>query len=206
MIPDLHIEVDSETSSGSIRLESPGGEIEVLEESQGGGGLLVLVAEQTALLSLPGASDGAGVSIVRESVDETIAIEAEPEISLIGGLQGISGLSGDGSAGTYPAAGPLGGHRAVTFDDAGAIIYADSSFPRPAQGLIRNAVAAGANVAVQKDGAMNGFSGLVPRARYFLGTDGNLTLTAPEEGIYQSVGTAATPQILIVEISQPVYL
>lgn len=77
----------------------------------------------------------------------------------------------------------------------------------PAHAFIRVASPIGASVYVQVDGLLNGLSGLITGASYFLDTPGQLTAVAPSvSGISQRVGTAVAGDTLLVQIEPPVYL
>lgn len=137
---------------------------------------------------------------------EATTIAKEGGIQVTVGRQGPAGISGVDGAGDFEAGETIGGHRAVYFDGAGKLRKATSETGgNAAVAIIRNAATAGAQTKIYKDGSVNGFSGLTPGARYFLGTDGVITETPPTSGIYQALGTAASATILIVEIGEPVY-
>jgi hypothetical protein len=137
-------------------------------------------------------------------IGASIQIEGSRTIGLSVGTQGPAGAAGDGGSGSYLAETSIPGHRLVRFNDDGNLVVATSD-TEPAVALVRDAIDAGERGRIYKDAQVNGFSGLEPGKRYFLSATGAITKTAPSTGIIQSVGTAASPTILIVEIGEPAY-
>jgi len=176
----------------------------------------VNLATRTALstVAVPGSDSRAFLEGSGDSVTVTVGGTDRPLVAMapakridIGlARQGPRGTSGDNGAGEFEAGEAIGGHRLVYFDASGLLRVASSSEPNAAVGLVRDAVSSGQNARVYKDGAVNGFTGLQPGARYWLSSIGTVTATPPATGIVQPLGTAATDTILIVEIGEPVYL
>ena len=136
-----------------------------------------------------------------------VTIAAAPRVVTVGSRQGIAGPPGPGSEiEIYTAAVSLGGHRAVALDDAGELVYADAVLGIPAIGVIRDAFAAGAEVAVYRAGRVGGFTGLTPAAPYYIASTGLLSLTAPAEGVLQPVGVAASATELLVDPDYPTFI
>ena len=121
--------------------------------------------------------------------------------------QGPAGAPGTSAeAETYTAAVTLGGHRAVSLDETGELIYASAALSIPAIGVIRDAVTAGAEVTVYRAGKVTGFTGLTPRATYYLAETGLLSLTPPTSGVLQPLGVAASATELLVDPDYPTFL
>lgn len=199
------IELATAPGEPALRLSVPGSTVEIIDQ----GGSMALRLE---------APDGAGTEVRIERPDRAaivkitdgsaqVTVSPSPELRLTAGLQGPRGLSGDGGAGTIEAGETIGGHRAVYIDAAGLLRKAtsDGATPKAAVAILRNATTVGTDGIIYKDGSVNGFTGLTPGARYFLGSDGAITETPPTAGIYQALGTASSASILIVEIGEPVY-
>ena len=83
---------------------------------------------------------------------------------------------------------------------------ADAANNLPAHGFVRPATVAGAKVLVDDTGDLNGLSGLVRGITYFLSatTPGTITATPPNNGLVQRLGIATAPDVLLVEIEQPI--
>jgi len=141
------------------------------------------------------------------TVRPRVEIAASPRLAVVGGRQGIAGPPGPGSEiEIYTAAATLGGHRAVALDEDGRIVYASAALGIPAIGIIRDAVAEGAEVAVHRAGRVSGFAGLAPGRTYFLDSTGLMALTAPGSGVLQPLGFAASETELLVDPDYPTFL
>jgi hypothetical protein len=140
-------------------------------------------------------------------VSSRVEIAAAPRVVTVGAKQGIAGPPGPGAEiEIYTAAVPLGGHRAVALDASGTLIYAASDLGIPAIGVIRDAVASGADVAVYRAGRVGGFTGLVPGSVYYLASTGLLTLTPAGSGVLQPLGIAASTTEFLVDPDYPTFL
>jgi hypothetical protein len=136
-----------------------------------------------------------------------LIVQAPPRSLVIGGRQGIAGPPGPGAEiEIYTAAVSIGGHRAVALDASGEIIYASSALNLSAIGIVRDAVTAGAEVAVYRAGRVAGFSGLTPGATYYLSAAGTLSLTPPASGVLQPLGIAASATEMLVDPDYPTFL
>lgn len=150
--------------------------------------------------------------IVTIEGDETVIITREPEITVLDiGTQGPPGPAGEmGSAYVeFPAAVPLGGHRAVRLL-AGEAIYADHNTVADANlvlGITRGAVAAGALAQIQTNGLMTESSwAWTPDLPVFVGPVGTLTQIAPLAGFNLIVGIATSPTQIFIGARMPIVL
>lgn len=87
-------------------------------------------------------------------------------------------------------------------NDTGARVrLADNSNTRPAHGFVLAAVTSGNNATVYRSGANTGLSSLTIGARYYLGTAGAATATAPtgSGSILQYLGTSESDTSIIFE-------
>lgn len=129
--------------------------------------------------------------------------------------QGVPGPQGEaGQAGTsfltYPALGPISGHRAVHLTPESTVIYADGGSVGTAfsvLGISMNAAASGDPVNVQFMGEMiePSWNWEVSRP-IFCGVDGVLTQTQPSEGFSLVIGVAISPTKIIVGVKSPIIL
>lgn len=150
--------------------------------------------------------------IVTIEGDETVIITREPEITVLDiGTQGPPGPAGEMGAAyvEFPAAVPLGGHRAVRVL-AGEAVYADSSTVADANlvlGITRGAVAEGALAQIQTAGLMTEVSwSWTPDAPVFVGTNGTPTQTPPLAGFNLIVGIATSPTQIFIGAKSPIVL
>jgi len=150
--------------------------------------------------------------IVTIDGEDTVIVTREPEIILLDvGTQGPPGPPGEmGSAYVeFPAAAPLGGHRAVRVQ-AGEAVYADSGVIADANlvlGITRGAVVEGALAQIQTGGLMTEVSwAWTPDAPVFVGAVGVLTQTAPLAGFNLIVGVATGPTQIFIGARMPIVL
>jgi hypothetical protein len=86
---------------------------------------------------------------------------------------------------------------------------ADASNSRDAHGFVKEAVTAGNNATVYFEGPNSNLTGLVPGARYYLGTGGNPTITPPTfpaSQISQFLGIAISTSAINTDIDDYVVL
>ena len=78
---------------------------------------------------------------------------------------------------------------------------ADNSNTRPAHGFVLDTVASGNTATVYLSGQNTGLASLTPGTRYYLGTAGAVTATAPSASgeILQYLGTADSPTSIVFE-------
>jgi len=112
--------------------------------------------------------------------------------------------------GTYTHLGGLAVGDAVYLSASGQVALADANGPgtQPVIGLVQSVV--GGTCVVQYSGEMAGFSGLVPRAIYYLSTSGvsgsTITATAPDIPpetpplISQKIGIAKSATVLLIKV------
>lgn len=107
-----------------------------------------------------------------------------------------------------PAAIDLGSGRFLHLLPDGTATYADAAAGRPAHGYTREAVVDGATVSMRVGGKLTGLSGLTPGAVYYLSatTPGVAVVAPPATGFVQRLGTASTPDTLLVAIEPPILL
>lgn len=88
---------------------------------------------------------------------------------------------------------------------AAGVRLADNSNNRPAHGFVLAAAASGANATVYRVGRNSGLTGLTAGTRYFLGTAGAITATAPStpNAIIQSLGVAGNETSLPFDYDEP---
>jgi len=101
----------------------------------------------------------------------------------------------------------IGGNRIISTAN-GLARYADHTDQSlPAIGLSVGAVSINEIVSIQTSGTMV-ITGMLfaPGGDLFVGTNGLITQVPPTSGYIQRIGTAQTNEIIIIEISQPIYL
>lgn len=123
----------------------------------------------------------------------------------IQGPQGVTGPIGPTGATSVQMTAPtdLGGNRVVT----GTLAYADSADSGTAGkaiGITAASAVAGATIAIQVIGELNGFFGLTPDLPVYLSTSGTLTQTPPLSGYIQKMGVAINPTTLLINIAEPI--
>ena len=149
------------------------------------------------------------VSTIAVSTGETIEV-ITPDIHVTGtaeqGPEGIQGEPGPSGATTVTgtAGAILSGHRIVTYDASGNLVYASSADTSALSvfGLLLNAAALGDDVTVQTYGKVTEPSWTwTPLEPLYLSTNGTLTQTAPTTGYLVRLGYAvsATSIMLAVE-------
>lgn len=155
--------------------------------------------------------DHAAASIDLASVAPVVP---PPELVSTRGPAGPIGPSGPpGSAGAnfveFPAAVPLGGHRAVRLQ-AGQAVYANSTATADAHlvlGLTLGAVDAGGTAQIQTTGVLAEPSwAWTPDLPVFCGLAGGLTQIAPTAGFSLIVGTAVSPTAIFIGAKSPIVL
>ena len=138
--------------------------------------------------------------------------DAEDTRVVFGGEQGPAGSPGPvgGIVSEYVASIAIGGHRAVVLNASQQAIYADRSILTHANkvlGITSGAVAAGANVAVQRNGEMTEPSwAWVLDTPIWLSTDGLLTQTPPSVGFSLIVAFPISATKILIEIREPLFL
>lgn len=146
--------------------------------------------------------DAPGISYFFETVELVEPVITAPVITTPS-VVGVTFLS-------LPAAVAIGGHRAVTQDNAGNLIYADSGFPLYAGrvlGITTQAVTAGDFCSVQTVGVMTepSWNWAVDMPIY-LAPNGQISQTAPLTGFVLRLGIAIHPQSVFVSVAEPVLL
>lgn len=155
------------------------------------------------------ASDGAVLTVARGALvpEQDITrgtalaiptVTRNPDLALaLGTMPLCSALVAEGVASSsWVHFGPLG------------IVPAHAGLGLPAHGFVRAATAAGELVAVYAAGALNGLSGLVPGATYYLSDTlpGQLSATPPAEpALVQPLGVASAADTLIAAIGAPIF-
>ena len=88
---------------------------------------------------------------------------------------------------------------------ATGVRLADASNGRAAHGFVLSAVANAANATVYRSGRNTGMTGLTVGTRYWLGTAGGVTTTAPtaQNSIIQSIGVAGTATSINFDFDEP---
>lgn len=122
------------------------------------------------------------------------------------GVPGPQGPAGNALI-TGIAGEALSGHRMVTTNAAGQIIYASSAAPAHAGrvlGITTGAAATGATATIQPIGSIteSGWA-WAPESVLFLGTNGQLSATPPASGFVQIVGYAQTATTIYIQLHQP---
>lgn len=99
----------------------------------------------------------------------------------------------------------LSGHRAVTIDTFGELIYA-SNDGQAAIGILTGAVLSGSEGAILTTGTLTEPSwAWTPGDVIFLGLNGQLTTTPPTTGIYQRLAIALSSTKIDISMKEPVY-
>lgn len=88
------------------------------------------------------------------------------------------------------------------WDDSGTVRVrkADNTDgSKPADGYVASAVTSGNTATVKKFGRVTGFSGLTRATKYYLGTNGGITTTAPSSSgnAIQPVGTSESDTVMV---------
>lgn len=173
---------------------------ELLIELDDSGVEVVDAAENELLLT-----DEASWLLVEQEV-LTVLLDAAP--------QGPPGMAGDaGEAGAlyvyFPAAVPVGGHRAVRLL-AGEVVYADNSTVADANlvlGITVGAAVQGALVQIQTGGLMTEPSwAWTPDQPIFLGSDGGLTQVVPAAGFSLILALAISMTQVLILLKSPLVL
>lgn len=125
------------------------------------------------------------------------------------GPQGAKGAPG-GTSEVYTASEALGGHRLVRSTGNGSCGYVDASNEAHGDdtlGLTLNAASLGADVDVQRTGAVVfGSWSWTPELPVFAASNGLMTQTPPTSGVSQIVGFAEDATTLHLRIEPPIYL
>lgn len=100
----------------------------------------------------------------------------------------------------------VGGHKAIAMID-GLAYLADKDSPlhfNKVVGMSANAALAGDSVTIKKGTKiiLNGW-GLVPDSVYFLGNNGNISVST-YDGIFQIIGIAKDASTLLIQLSNPI--
>lgn len=150
--------------------------------------------------------------VVAVEGQDTVIVTREPEIVLLDvGTQGPPGPPGEvgQSYVEFPAAAPLGGHRAVRLV-LGQAVYADSAEVADANlvlGITRGAVVAGALAQIQTAGLMSESSwAWTPDQPVFVGAAGTLTQAPPAAGFSLVIGIATGPTQIHIGAKSPIVL
>lgn len=144
---------------------------------------------------------------------EQLVLEQEKKTVLIdtAGRQGPPGTPGELGAAyvEFPAALPLGGHRAVRLLN-GQAVYADHTVVEDANivlGITRGAVTGGDMAQIQFNGLMTEASwAWTPDLPVFCGAAGVLTQVPPVSGFSLIVGIATTPTQIFIGAKMPIVL
>lgn len=104
-----------------------------------------------------------------------------------------------------PTNSDIGGDRAIGVE-GGFAVYADSNTDIHCIGISKNAVVAGEVLSVQANNQMViSAAGFVSGDRVFVDNNGTLTQSPSGSKYTQSIGTAQDAEILLIDISQPIY-
>jgi hypothetical protein len=104
----------------------------------------------------------------------------------------------------FDAAANLSGGRFVYLSGSSAS-YANASTSLPAMGFIKQAVTSGDSVKVYRQGRLDGLAGLTADRDYYLGANGQPTLTpSTASGIIQFLGRSISTDVILVEIDSPI--
>lgn len=152
------------------------------------------------------------ITVTSETHNNAVVIESPETLTVLsGGSQGPPGIPG--SAFTYEVAvagSTLGGHRMVTTDAQGKLIYADSSIPGHANkvmGMVINASTLDDVVNVYTTGTITemSWSWDIDEPLY-LSINGQLTQTPPTTGFLLIVGFAVTSTKIFIDLVTPIIL
>ena len=157
--------------------------------------------------------EGDAPEVLIDHDTETLVVDGPKEVLVdYAGTQGPPGPPGEAGAAGYvefPAALPLGGHRAVRLL-AGLAIYADNAVPQDANvvlGITRGAVTGGDLAQIQFAGLMTEPSwAWTPDLPVFCGSAGLLTQTPPTSGFSLIVGIATTATQILIGAKMPIVL
>lgn len=122
------------------------------------------------------------------------------------GVPGPPGPAGNGQI-TGIAGEALGGHRMVTTDASGNIIYASNTAAAHAGrvvGMTTGAAAQGGTVTIQPIGSITENSwAWAPTSVLFLSANGQITATPPPTGFVQIIGYAQSATTIYIQLHQP---
>jgi hypothetical protein len=132
------------------------------------------------------------------------SVSIEPKIAQVviktTGIAGPPGASGSGTLFSRFAATDLGGHRAVRIGADNLAYYADQALLANASvvGITDSAVSSGGAVTIRSEGEVSEPSWAWEPGAIYLGSNGQLTQTAPTTGVLVEVGVAAGPTKMCV--------
>lgn len=100
----------------------------------------------------------------------------------------------------------LGGNRVVKLTATGCA-YADNSIDyNNVLGFTTKAVSMGETATIINSGELSGFTGLLIGMPIYLGTNGVHTQIPAEIGVHQQVGIAKSETVILVQLSQAIFL
>jgi hypothetical protein len=105
--------------------------------------------------------------------------------------------------GEYVATEAIVAMNAVNRHDSSGVVKirkADAATFQDVDGFAREAIASTASGKVFSEGALAGFSGLVPGSMYYLAAAGAISTDRPTAGVVTQVGIALTATVLDVKI------
>ena len=149
-----------------------------------------------------------GATCVVEKIRETEIIRSESKSIILSSCRIVTAGGGaPGGSTSLPTNSAIGGNRAISTKDQFAC-YADADDSTvPAVGLSVGAVASGNDVQIQSSGLMEiSGAGFTPNNFVFVGVNGTLTQTPTQSGFFQKIGIAHTSEVLLINISQPIFL
>lgn len=157
----------------------------------------------TAVDAVVGSSKSIVTEVERAGDVDVIEVAIGPP-----GPQGPPGPAG-GTTITRIGAIALGGHRMVRMNSAGLLEYADCSDQTHGDdtlGMTTSASVQGAEAYVQPSGPIefNGWA-WTPGEPVFLGQNGLVTQTPPDDGFVQTIGYAETATSIFLRIDSPFY-
>lgn len=145
--------------------------------------------------------------IVRSGTDQVALVrDTTSRVVVLAGRQGIAGPAGSaliiGTAGES-----LSGHRMVTTNSSGEIIYASnlsSAHSGRVIGMTTGAAAMGATATVQTAGPITESSwAWTPGSLLWIGANGQVGGMPPVTGWVQAIGYAQTPTTIFLQLTQP---
>lgn len=149
------------------------------------------------------------IVVVSQDEGTTVLSLAQPRVTLVTaglGLQGPPGPRGESGSATYLAGADLSGHIAVILDSNGFAIPADCTVSSnyAIAGITTGAASQGTSVLILTTGTLEhlGWT-FTTSAPVFLGTNGSITQTLPENAAFTKVLGIATSATRIAIDFQP---
>lgn len=136
--------------------------------------------------------------------DAIVKVSVVQAVAKVTGLPGLKGEKGDSSTLEMHSDIALGSNRVVAMTSSG-INYADSLMIAETLGFTKYAIEANNIATILFNGELGGFSGLMIGLPIYLASNGTITQTPPETGMFQQLGAAISETTINIQI-QPLII